>query len=288
MSSSSISANLQRIIQNYLNQTTSNQPSNQPSNRINEREPFSMNQVVQLMNQYHTIMEDYQNVFRLVILMASMEQTLQRQSHQRQTSSRNPLFNPTTTPIPPVVHPTDPEIQTSARHQPTEPGTETQTISFVDVVVEIDEPFENLSQTFSGTGENQHVQNFVSNMFQNENFRNNILRTTGITPPTNMQWYTSIINASNTAATESNREDEGLTNSQIENCTRRFVYQNGLTELLSHTCPITMEDFREGDVLLQLTECSHAFREMDLLRWFVTHSTCPVCRHSYYNFPLND
>jgi hypothetical protein len=92
-----------------------------------------------------------------------------------------------------------------------------------------------------------------------------------------MQWFTSFTNTSNP------ERESGLTNEEIENYTRRFIYANDMTELITHTCPITMEDFCPGDVLLQLTECSHVFREMDLLRWFVTRSTCPVCRHSYHS-----
>lgn len=317
-------SNLQRIIQQHLNQDQNNIPfssTNRPSatnsnNTNNEIEPFSMNRVMQIMNRYHTIMEEYQNIFRLFMLMSSLEQTLQNQQRQQQQQQqqqrqqqqqlprpstshyrnqtrippRNPFYNPPN-PIGPPNTLNQENTTTSQRHLQTEPGNETQqTVSFVDVVVELDENFDSeLTQSLLGNHEdenNQHIQNFVSNMFQNENFRNNILQTTGITPSTNMQWFTSVVNSSNLSSEE--REHQGLTNEQIENCTRRFTYRTGLTELLSHTCPITMEDFREGDVLLQLTECSHAFREMDLLRWFVTHSTCPVCRHSYHNFTLND
>jgi hypothetical protein len=169
-------------------------------------------------------------------------------------------------------------METAQRHPtPTEPCDETQqTVSFVDVVVEIDEPLENTRNSET------NIQNYISNMFQSESFRNNLFQNTGLTAPT-MQWYTTFSNrqANNNQMEE---EESGLTNEQIENCTRRITYRdNDNTELLSHTCPITMEDFREGDIILKLTDCSHAFREMDLLRWFVTHSTCPVCRHSYRN-----
>lgn len=288
MSSSSTSAILQRIIQQYLNQdiNNSNLPPLNRNHSINERDPFSLNHIIQMMNRYHTIIEEYQNTFRLIISMYSLEQTLQRQQTEyhnpisQTLPRRNPIFNPLNANT--TTH-TNNNIQTSQRHTSTEPGSETQTVSFVDVVVEIDEPFENLTQTLLGNDGNQNIQNLVSNIFQDENFRNNIIQNTGITPSTNMQWFTSFINAPITS-----QENTGLTNEQIENCTNRIVYQNNTTELLSHTCPITMEDFREGDTILKLTECSHTFREMDLLRWFVTHSTCPVCRHSYQDSPLNN
>ena len=296
MSNPNLSSNLQRIIQQYLNQSPDyvSQPRQPSPPQLRGREPFSVSQILPMMDRYHNIIEDYQNMFRLVILMASLEQTShqqQQQQHQHQHQpqsrppTRNPFYNfPNTTP----------ETSTTQRHTPTEPGNETQqhqTVSFVDVVVEIDEPLENLSQTNPGNGET-NLQNYISNMFQSESFRNNLFQNTGLTAPTNtnnMQWYTTFANTTRQTNTRMEEEDLGLTNEQIDICTRRITYRdNDNTELLSHTCPITMEDFREGDILLQLTDCSHAFREMDLLRWFITHSTCPVCRHSYRNLPLND
>jgi hypothetical protein len=291
-----LSSNLQRIIQQYLNQSPDHvRNPRQPPPRTRARESFSMSQILPMMERYHNIMEDYQNMFRLVILMASLEQTSQQLQQQQQQQQQQQPHIPQTRP--PVFDysniraaSADRPMETAQRHPtPTEPGEETQqqqpqTVSFVDVVVEIDEPLET-----TGNSET-NLQNYISNMFQSESFRNNLFQNTGLTSNT-MQWYTSFSNANNRQANRNQMEEEesGLSNEQIENCTRRITYRdNNHTELLSHTCPITMEDFREGDVLLQLTDCSHAFREMDLLRWFVTHSTCPVCRRSYRNFPLND
>ena len=302
MSNTNLSSNLQRIIQQYLNQSPDHvSPPRQQQSRTREREPFSVSQILPMMDRYHNIIEDYQNMFRLVILMASLEQTSQQlqqqqpqqmQQPQQRPQTRNPVYDYSTrrTSASSSQRPNTP-METAQRHPtPTEPGDETQqTVSFVDVVVEIDEPLENIGNS------DTNIQNYISNMFQSESFRNNLFQNTGLTAPTNnsMQWYTTFSNRqannnNNNNNTRMEEEESGLTNEQIENCTRRITYcDNDNTELLSHTCPITMEDFREGDVLLQLTVCSHAFREMDLLRWFVTHSTCPVCRHSYRNFPLN-
>ena len=290
-----LSSNLQRIIQQYLNDSPDHgrNPRQQPS-RTRGREPFSVSQILPMMDRYHTIIEDYQNIFRLVILMASLEQTSQQlqqqpQQQQQRPQTRNPVYDYATRRTSAASQRPNAPMETAQRHNtPTEPGDETppqQTVSFVDVVVEIDEPLETI-----GSSET-NLQNYISNMFQSESFRNNLFQNTGLTAPTNnsMQWYTTFSNRqANNNILRTEEEESGLSNEQIEHCTRRITYRdNDNTELLSHTCPITMEDFREGDVLLQLTDCSHAFREMDLLRWFVTHSTCPVCRHSYRNFPLN-
>lgn len=303
MSNTNLSSNLQRIIQQYLNQSPDyvSPPRQQPPH-TRGRDPFSMSQILPMMDRYHTIIEDYQNMFRLVILMASLEQASQQlqqqqpqQPQQQRPQTRNPVYDYSTrrTSTSTATQRPNTPMETAQRHNtPTEPGDDTQqqqTVSFVDVVVEIDEPLETI-------GNNEtNLQSYISNMFQSESFRNNLFQNTGLTAPTNnsMQWYTTFSNrqANNNSNNNTRMEEEesGLTNEQIENCTRRITYRdNDNTELLSHTCPITMEDFREGDVLLQLTVCSHAFREMDLLRWFVTHSTCPVCRHSYRNLHLND
>lgn len=324
--SSSNSSQWQTIFQQYLNQDRNIQPTNPLNSSINSNRSFSMNNVIQLMNQYHTIIQEYQNLFRLVILMESLHQTAhlnqleqqtlpqQPQHLPRTTQTRMPRVNPRTSTIPVSQPPTtsstlseniryyanrNAELSSSSSSPPiyssssppssssypsnlslprtTEPSPEentdsSQNISFVDLVVEIDDQF---TEIFGNTNiSNQSTQNLINNLFQNDQFRNTIIQNTGITPSTNMQWFTSIVNSQAI-------EETGLTNEQIERYTRRITYENEMPGLLSHTCPITMEDFREGDVLLQLTECSHTFREMDLLRWFVTHSTCPVCRHSY-------
>eukprot|EP00271_Cylindrocystis_brebissonii_P006001 TRINITY_DN18500_c0_g1_i1.p1 TRINITY_DN18500_c0_g1~~TRINITY_DN18500_c0_g1_i1.p1 ORF type:complete len:207 (+),score=13.57 TRINITY_DN18500_c0_g1_i1:880-1500(+) len=45
-------------------------------------------------------------------------------------------------------------------------------------------------------------------------------------------------------------------------------------------CIVCLEEYKEGDVMRRLPECSHAFHAACIDAWFTQHTTCPVCRVS--------
>ena len=47
-------------------------------------------------------------------------------------------------------------------------------------------------------------------------------------------------------------------------------------------CPISLDDFQEGESVLQIRGCGHVFRAEPLRRWFQSHHQCPVCRLHLY------
>lgn len=65
---------------------------------------------------------------------------------------------------------------------------------------------------------------------------------------------------------------------QINNATERLIY-NGSSNLLYNTCPISLEDFQEGEQLRRITHCGHIFNENNFNTWFSRNVRCPVCRH---------
>jgi hypothetical protein len=68
-----------------------------------------------------------------------------------------------------------------------------------------------------------------------------------------------------------------LTMSQIDNATHNIKYDS---DIMNQTqCPITLEDFTESEMVCQIHECRHMFRRANLMRWFDTHTGCPVCRY---------
>ena len=78
------------------------------------------------------------------------------------------------------------------------------------------------------------------------------------------------------------------TNEEIQNAITRFTYEPSLT-LLNRRCPITMEDFEEGDRLIQLIPCGHAFKDEPIINWFQEHVRCPVCRYDIRDYtPRNN
>jgi hypothetical protein len=69
----------------------------------------------------------------------------------------------------------------------------------------------------------------------------------------------------------------GLTETQINNVTERIVFDASNTDMLTQ-CPITLEEFTDGDELLQIRQCKHVFRPSAIKRWFSQNVCCPMCR----------
>ena len=67
-----------------------------------------------------------------------------------------------------------------------------------------------------------------------------------------------------------------LSQEQINLATTTLNYTDDLS---GATCPITLEEFREGDELCQIIHCSHIFRKPQLMNWFQRNVKCPVCRY---------
>ena len=65
---------------------------------------------------------------------------------------------------------------------------------------------------------------------------------------------------------------------QIVHTTRIFSYDPS-EELITTRCPISFEDFNEGDILCEIIRCHHVFKYNHLYDWFSSNSRCPVCRH---------
>ena len=59
----------------------------------------------------------------------------------------------------------------------------------------------------------------------------------------------------------------------------------------SHSrCPITLEDFAEGDEVTRIRPCGHVFHTQSIRNWFSNRVRCPVCRYDIreYNAPVAD
>ena len=57
----------------------------------------------------------------------------------------------------------------------------------------------------------------------------------------------------------------------------------------SHSrCPITLEDFVEGDEVTRIRSCGHVFHTPSIRNWFSNRVRCPVCRYDIreYNRPV--
>lgn len=107
----------------------------------------------------------------------------------------------------------------------------------------------------------------------NNSYWTNILRNNGIT----------IGNNAFTIDMErifpSYRSNVPPTDLEIENATTTFVCDLSNNPLTSNICPISLEDFQNGESLTRILHCRHVFKTAELTRWFTRNSHCPTCRY---------
>jgi hypothetical protein len=65
---------------------------------------------------------------------------------------------------------------------------------------------------------------------------------------------------------------------QIQTATSLFSYNPQENPLSVTTCPITLEEFREDEMLMRINGCGHIFKASALHRWFERNHKCPSCR----------
>ena len=72
-------------------------------------------------------------------------------------------------------------------------------------------------------------------------------------------------------------------NEQIQNASRIIRYGN-IENPLSQSCPISLEDFQENNMIRQLLHCGHLFHQTQFDEWFQNNVRCPVCRYDIRNY----
>ena len=73
------------------------------------------------------------------------------------------------------------------------------------------------------------------------------------------------------------------TQSQIELATRNVKYCDIVTPI-NRSCPISLENFNDNDIVTVIRFCGHIFNTEELNRWFTTNCKCPVCRYDIRNY----
>ena len=51
-------------------------------------------------------------------------------------------------------------------------------------------------------------------------------------------------------------------------------------DISGNRCPISLDNFQIGDVIMKITGCGHIFKRVALMRWFERNHSCPVCRYN--------
>jgi hypothetical protein len=91
-------------------------------------------------------------------------------------------------------------------------------------------------------------------------------------------YYTQIIDREFTRSRQVQGQENGpLSYDAIQQQTRIIPYCT-ISEPLNDICPISQVPFELIDSVMQINNCKHNFNPYSLLRWFDSHSTCPMCR----------
>ena len=68
------------------------------------------------------------------------------------------------------------------------------------------------------------------------------------------------------------------TQTQIESATRNVRYCD-IVSPRNRSCPISLENFNDTDMVSVIRFCGHIFNTQQLHTWFRSNCRCPVCRH---------
>jgi len=82
-------------------------------------------------------------------------------------------------------------------------------------------------------------------------------------------------------STPQNRQ---LTQQEINSLTTTIIFNDETRDEISETrCPISLDNFQNGDTLCRINGCNHIFKKENLLNWFRRNSKCPICRFDLRN-----
>lgn len=73
------------------------------------------------------------------------------------------------------------------------------------------------------------------------------------------------------------------TQSQIEAATRRVRYCD-IVSPINRSCPISLEQFEDSEMVSVIRQCNHIFRTEELNTWFRSNCRCPICRYDIRNY----
>ena len=76
------------------------------------------------------------------------------------------------------------------------------------------------------------------------------------------------------------------TQMQIENATRRVRFSD-IARPINLSCPISLEEFNDSDMVTVIRYCGHIFNSENLSNWFRTNCRCPVCRYDIRSYSGN-
>ena len=155
----------------------------------------------------------------------------------------------------------------------------------INRMIELNSQIITYMSNFNRHVSNMNYINYVSNNIQNnqnnQNNLNNQNNTTGVDEIINndMNYYSNLYNIYN------NISINNISNI-IENCLDYYIYNNlneendENEENEENVCPITKEEYKNGEKIGIIKKCSHSFNYDNIHKWLCKDLRCPLCRHS--------
>lgn len=120
---------------------------------------------------------------------------------------------------------------------------------------------------------------------------NNITRVWGRprTTPRGIEEYMYLFTQPGLTRQYNSGASTGLTPEEILHETAETAYDSS-DHRMAAQCPISFDEFREGENILQIRRCGHIFKPDELRRWLTRHTGCPVCRRELRDtaFPTDE
>lgn len=135
---------------------------------------------------------------------------------------------------------------------------------------------------------NRNMENLIR-LMQNNDARDNI-RINTQTQTSNLNRFSNIFDMMMSdplftyGGSSSNMDaPRGLSREQINQSTQRIHYDLSFNET---RCPISLDDFEQGEEIMRINGCGHIFKTANLNQWLQRCPYCPVCRYQL-NQPIN-
>jgi len=123
---------------------------------------------------------------------------------------------------------------------------------------------------------NQNNQNNLNNQNNQQNNQNNSAGFDEIVNSNEINYYNNLYNIYNNLSTNN-------ISNIIENCLDHSIYNNSNEENEENEdniCPITKEQYKNGEKIGIIKKCSHSFNYDNIHKWLSKDLRCPLCRHN--------
>ena len=131
---------------------------------------------------------------------------------------------------------------------------------------------------------NMNNNSFRQRLHEIRNDRNTPYRNTNTQQRSRFQTYRNFQTNPFQMPAFSTPQNIPLTEQEITTMTTTFTFNNETRNEVSEArCPISLDNFQQGDTLCRINGCNHTFKKDNLLHWFRRNSKCPICRFDLRN-----